>query len=156
MEKISEQHIRLAKVQKLKKKILSEIKGFSNYLKEGLKEVCNDDRLFSEFFVKAVFEQTKLIYLKQFVNDPSFFMKVVMKDVSYDVIVYNVSDKHLDMFIDNDFLFTQKFLEQTSNIEITDLDNYLNDSFFEFSFVSTFEEMMHDKKISAQEKVIIP
>lgn len=157
MEKISEQHLRIAKVQKLKKKILSEIEAFSNYLKEGLKEVCCDDKLFSEFFEKAAIEEVKLISLKKFVNDPSSFMKVIMKDPRHDVIVYGVSDRHLDMFIDDDFQFVQNFLTKTAHIEICDmLIDYLSDGFFEFNFVSAFEEVLYDKKLKEMENVIIP
>ena len=157
MEKISEQHLRIAKVLKLKKKILSEIEGFSNYFKEGLKEVCCDDKLFSEFFEKAVIEEVKLISLKQFVNDPSSFMKVIMKDPAHDAIIYGLSDKHLDMFIDNDFLFVQKFLTQTAHIEMCDLMiEFLSDGFFEFNFVNAFEEVLYDKKIREESNVVIP
>ncbi len=157
MEKISEQHLRIAKVLKLKKKILSEIEGFSNYLKEGLKEVCCDDKLFSEFFEKAAIEEVKLISLKKFVNDPSSFMKIIMKDPAHDAIIYGLSDKHLNMFIDDNFKFVQNFLAKTAHIEICDmLIDYLSDGFFEFNFVNAFEEVLYDKKIREESNVVVP
>ena len=156
MEKISEKHLRLAKVQKLREKILYEIECLSNYYKEELKVFCQDDELLSKFLDKFALEHTKLVCLKRFVNSETFFMNIIASDPSCDVVIYTISDKHLDMFLEEKFLFTQKFLEKVANASITKLDTYLDDFFFNFKFISTMEEILYDNKLKEVDDVIIP
>lgn len=149
MEKTSNQHLRLAKVQKLREKIISEIEGFSNCHQENLRILClsGDNKQFSEYYRRAAKVEVELIYLKQYVNSESFFMDFVMRDEVNDITIYVVPDKHLDMYLEDEFLFTFNFLSKISNIDIWNLNHYLNDKFFAFHFISTFEEVLYDKKI---------
>lgn len=145
-EKISDENIRIEKVQKLKRKILSEIDGILNKYKNEMSETLNDVGF--EFCVKQSFA---LLKLKEYIEDEHSFMSYEAKDYNNDIVVYMISDKDLNIWSQEDYSFTISFLMRAENVDY-DMFQLLNDRYFGYNFTNICESILYDKK---QEKIVV-
>lgn len=139
-EKISDEIIRIEKVKRLKQKILSEIDDILNKYRNGLSENLNDRGF--EFYVRRSFA---LLELKKYVETEYSFMSYEVKDYKNDIVVYIVSDKDLNVWLQEDYSFAISFLTEAENIDYN-VFQLLNDKYFGYSFTNICEYILYDKK----------
>lgn len=139
-EKISDENIRIEKVQKLKQKILLEIDELLSKYRNGLSENLNDRGF--EFCVKQSFA---LLKLKEYVEDEHSFMSYEEKDYNNDIVVYMISDKDLNIWLQEDYSFVISFLVEAENVDY-DVFQILNDKYFGHNFTNICESILYDEK----------
>lgn len=141
-EKISEKQIRNDKVKKLKEKISIEISHELNQLKCEMRDTISNDRCF-DYYVKRSFA---LLRLKEYIEFEYAFMDVEAEYYDLGYIIYLVSDKNLDIWLQDDYSFTRQFLWKAEEIEY-DIFPMLNDRYFGFQFTNIIDIVLYDKKM---------
>lgn len=139
-EKISDEIIRIKKVKKLKRKILSEIDDLLSKYRNGLSENLSDRGF--EFFVRRSFA---LLELKKYVETEYSFMSYEVKDYKNDIVVYIVSDKDLNVWLQEDYSFAISFLIQEEDVDYN-VFQLLNDKYLGYNFTNMCEYILYDKK----------
>lgn len=139
-EKISDEIIRIEKVKKLKRKILSEIDDLLSKYRNGLSENLSDRGF--EFFVRRSFA---LLELKKYVETEYSFMSYEVKDYKNDIVIYIVSDKDLNIWLQEDYSFAISFLIQAEDVDY-DVFQLLNDKYLGYNFTNMCEYILYDKK----------
>ena len=139
-EKISDEIIRIEKVKRLKQKILSEIDDILSKYRNGLSENLNDRGF--EFCVRRSFA---LLELKKYVETEYSFMSYEVKDYNNDIVVYIVSDKDLNVWLQEDYSFAISFLIQAEDVDY-DVFQLLNDKYLGYNFTDMCEYILYDKK----------
>lgn len=139
-EKISDEIIRIKKVKKLKQKILSEIDDLLSKYRNGLSENLSDRGF--EFFIRRSFA---LLELKKYVETEYSFMSYEVKDYKNDIVVYIVSDKDLNVWLQEDYSFAISFLIQAEDVDY-DVFQLLNDKYLGYNFTNMCEYILYDKK----------
>lgn len=139
-EKISDEIIRIEKVKKLKRKILSEINVRLNKYRNMTSKILNDKRY--EICIKQSFA---LLKLKEYIEDKYSFMDYQCRDSSRDIVIYTISDKDLNIWLQEDYSFTINFLIKAESVDY-DIFQLLNDEYFGYSFTNISESILYDKK----------
>lgn len=139
-EKISDEIIRIEKVKKLKQKILSEIDNLLSKYRNGLSENLNDRGF--EFCIRQSFA---LLELKKYVENEYSFMSYEAKDYNNDIVVYTISDKDLNIWLQEDYSFVISFLVKAENVDY-DVFQILNDKYFGHNFTNICESILYDDK----------
>lgn len=139
-EKISDEIIRIEKVKKLKRKILSEINVRLNKYRNMTSKIPNDKGY--EICIKQSFA---LLKLKEYIEDKYSFMDYQCRDSSRDIVIYTISDKNLNIWLQEDYSFTINFLTKAENVDY-DIFQLLNDEYFGYSFTNICENILYDKK----------
>lgn len=96
--------IRVAKVKKLKSKLLTEIHDVLDEYKLKLASDITDDDF--EVYVKESFA---LMALQQYLESSNSFMTWEVK--YHDFVIYNVTDKCLDIWLDTSYPFIDTYLK---------------------------------------------
>lgn len=152
MERISEQNIRQEKVERLLKKIDTELKDKMDYYKHWSKE-C-DDNMFNYF--SAYYHY--LTYLKYYIQKSDVFMSTDFVDRSVDIVSYKIPIRLIDIFLLDDFNFVNQFIsvigglmndgEEGEDAPIPiDICGLLNENFFSHSFISICDELLYEKRL---------
>lgn len=139
-EKISDEIIRIEKVKKLKRKILSEINVRLNKYKNVTSKIPTDKGY--EICIKQSFA---LLKLKEYIEDKYSFMDYQCRDSSRDIVIYTISDKDLSIWLQEDYSFTINFLIKAESVDY-DIFQLLNDEYFGYSFTNISESILYDKK----------
>lgn len=139
-EKISDEIIRIEKVKKLKRKILSEINVRLNKYRNMTSKIPNDKGY--EICIKQSFA---LLKLKEYIEDKYSFMDYQCRDSSRDIVIYTISDKDLNIWLQEDYSFTINFLIKAESVDY-DIFQLLNDEYFGYSFTNIRESILYDKK----------
>lgn len=139
-EKISDEIIRIEKVKKLKRKILSEINVRLNKYRNMTSKIPNDKGY--EICIKQSFA---LLKLKEYIEDKYSFMDYQCRDSSRDIVIYTISDKDLNIWLQEDYSFTINFLIKAESVDY-DIFQLLNDEYFGYSFTNICESIFYDKK----------
>lgn len=139
-EKISDEIIRIEKVKRLKRKILSEINVRLNEYRNMTSKIPNDKGY--EICIKQSFA---LLKLKEYIEDKYSFMDYQCKDSSRDIVIYTISDKDLNIWLQEDYSFTINFLIKAESVDY-DIFQLLNDKYFGYSFTNIRESILYDKK----------
>lgn len=139
-EKISDESIRIEKVKKLNRKILSEIDDLLRKYRNGLSKNLND--IGFEFCVRRSFA---LLELKKYVENEYSFMSYEAKDYNNDIVVYTISDKDLNIWLQEDYSFVIRFLVEAENVDY-DVFQILNDKYFGHNFTNICESILYDDK----------
>lgn len=142
-EKISDMPIREDKVKRLKTKILTEIEKELEIIKMEMNEYLSNDNVF-DYLVKRSFA---LLYLKQYIEKEYTFMSYEYQDK--DIIIYMVSDKYLEIWLQEDYSFVFNFLfeAEENGFNIFPL---LTDHYFGYHFTNIFDSILYDKKMEEQ------
>ena len=121
------------KVAKVKKKILNEI---NSLLKRYKAETAQTDFSMEdfEFVVKNSFI---LIKLRDYICNPASFNQMWNKG-------YIISDLHIDIWLQEDYTFTFKFLYNAEEHDYN-IKSLLNDNFFELYFTNIVEEALYEQ-----------
>lgn len=137
-EKLSERPIREEKIKRLKEKILAEIE--EEY--ERLRFWMSED---SEHFDDYVEQYYQLAQLKNYITSEYALWCYEAMYEKDDYVVYQVSEKTLDIWLQDDYNFVIAFM-----IEVQDrpwaLFEMLNDRYFGYQFTNIFAEIAYDKK----------
>lgn len=104
-EKLSNEPKRRIKVSKLKKKILEEIKKELDIYKRVIGETNSDDVFFD--LVRRGFV---LLELQRYIENKNTFMRQYANFEYDDIVIYIVSEKSLNIFLQDDYHFVFKFL----------------------------------------------
>ena len=117
------------KVKKIKERILEEIEKEKSFYISTFKENV-------DYSAKMI---CLLIFLKEYVLKDETFSEHFYCD---DKLIYIISDNTLNMLLTYNFSIVNNWLTNLEdNGGIFDLDNYLNDNYFEHHFFSIFEKM---------------
>lgn len=138
-EKISNELIRYDKVLKLKKKILKEIETELRRIKTEMSVNSTDD---FDYCVKQSFS---LLRLKQYLEAGDCFMRYAARYEDSDVIVYLVSVKDLDIWLQEDYSFVTNFLLAAKEHKYN-VFPLLNDRYFGGSFTNVIDSVLYDEK----------
>lgn len=139
-EKISDEIVRRKKIRKLKEKIILEIeKRISNY-KKGLQSNIED-----ELFNCYIKEYFVLLELKQYLESDYCFMGYEAKYNDKDIVIYMVSDKDLDIWLQNDYSFVENYLLKAEEAGYN-IFSILNDKYFGYNFTNIFDRILYDEK----------
>lgn len=141
-EKVSDELIREEKVKKLKTKILSEIAKELNLTKEEIKWCLLDGDDDFDFLVKRSFV---LLNLKEYIEWEGSFCRFTYRDPANDIIIYSVSDRQLNMWLQDDYYFVHHFLTQAEDYGY-DVFPLLNDNHFGYRFNSILDNIIYDNK----------
>lgn len=143
-EKISDKSIREDKVKKLKTKILKEIDEKSNRIKAEI----DDSEEFEEFeFLNSLL--FALFKLKRYIENEYTFMSYEAQYLDMDIIIYTISDKNLDIWLQEDYYFVGNFLLQAEENGFN-IFPLLNDHHFGYHFTNIFDDIVYDEKIEKQ------
>ena len=82
---------------------------------------------------------------KQYIEDKYSFMDYQCRDSSRDIVIYTISDKNLNIWLQEDYSFTINFLTKAENVDY-DIFQLLNDEYFGYSFTNISESILYDKK----------
>lgn len=147
-EKISEQHIRDEKIQKLKEKILSEINKRSENNKKELYVYINPDtalKLYTEDYERVIKEEYNLLQLKEFINNETL-NDSSLKEPKCDLIIYYISLETIDLWLQEKYSFVTNFLTQIE-YERYPVSYILNVKFLGSQFTNIFDIVAYkDKK----------
>ena len=139
-EKLSNEPKRRIKVSKLKKKILEEIKKELDIYKRVIGETNSDDVFFD--LVRRGFV---LLELQRYIENKSTFMRQYANFEYDDIVIYIVSEKSLNIFLQDDYHFVFKFLLNAEE-NGWNVFKMLDDQYFEHEFISIIDSILYDKK----------
>lgn len=101
----------------------------------------NDDKS-CEFCIKQSFV---LLKLKEYIEDKYSFMDYQYRDAGRDIVIYTISDKDLNIWLQEDYSFITRFLVEAENVDY-DVSRLLDDRYFGYNFTNVCESILYDKK----------
>lgn len=140
-EKISDKPIRNEKVKRLKAKILAEIDQEMSIIKDEIRMYLADN----EYFGSLIKRSFALLNLKEYIEGESAFQHIEAEYFDIDAVVYVVSDRSIDIWLQEDYSFVSNFLYRVEDYGY-DVFYILNDHYFEYNFTTVFDRMVYDNK----------
>lgn len=139
-EKLSDEIVRREKIRKLKEKIMSEIeKEFSNCKKELQSNIQDKD------FDYCIRDSFALLELKRYIENDYCFMRYEAKYHDKDIVIYMVSDKDLDIWLQKDYSFVENYLLKAEEAGYN-IFSILNDKSFGYNLTNIFDSILYDEK----------
>lgn len=139
-EKISDEIVRQEKIRKLKEKIMSEIeKEISNCKKELQSNIQDKD------FDYCIRDSFALLELKRYIENDYCFMEYEAKYNDKDIVIYMVSDKDLDIWLQKDYSFVRNYLLKVEEAGYN-IFPILNDKYFGYDFTNIFDSILYDER----------
>ena len=149
-EKISEKHIREEKIKKLKEKIYSEIDDITKRTMREMLVLLSDGIDKNEELKKdwdfLVTREFCLARLREYINSDFAFQTIEAEYPAHDLVIYQVSDEYLNIWLQDDYNFTLSFLGEIKDRKTFDVYEILNDRYFGYEFVSAFEVIKYRKE----------
>lgn len=145
-EKISDTETRKEKVRMLKQNILMDIEKKMCFLKVDIKSCMLSDDEFN-YSVKRFYA---LLCLKKYIENKHTFMLYTFKCPDEDAIVYVVGIKNIEIWLQDDYYFVDKFLSEAERCDFN-ISPCLEDRYFGRYFSSLLDSVIYDKRISEQE-----
>ena len=139
-EKISDEIVRREKIRKLKEKIMSENEKEIGSCKKELQSNIQDKDF--DYCIKDSFA---LLELKRYVENDYCFMGYEAKYNDKDIVIYMVSAKDLDIWLQNDYSFVRNYLSKAEEAGYN-IFPILNDKYFGYNFTNIFDSILYDKK----------
>ena len=150
-EKISEKPIREEKINKLKEKIYSEIDNVTKRTRREMRALLSDGIDKNEELKKdwdfLVTREFCLARLRDFIADSSAFQTIEAEYPVHDLVIYQVSDEYLNIWLQDDYNFALSFLSEIEFGKVYDVYEILNDRYFGYEFVSAFEAVIYREKL---------
>lgn len=150
-EKISEIPTREEKVKKLKEKIYREIKKISECVREEMKTFAteiNEGELGDWDFL--ITREFCLLKLKEFIDEESAFQSYEAKYYDRDIIIYQISDDTLNIWLQDDYNFALNFLCKIEHEGYADVYQLLNNRYLGYEFTNIFDEIAYKEKMKKQ------
>ena len=145
-EKISDQPIREEKIKRLKEKILKEIE---EELERGKRDLTYDltNGIEDEYeFERTISIMHYLYKLREFVNWEHSFNTVYGVYPQHGTIVYAVSMREIDIWLQEKYNFVSHFLFNIDKEEFRVVEEMLSDDYFGIHFTSIFDRIAYDEK----------
>ena len=146
-EKISDEKIRREKVSELKERILLEVNIKLSATKDAMmKDIKN---LCFPIYIKTCFA---LLKLKEYLEDKNSFMDYEAKYPDKDIVIYTISDRNLDIWMQYAFPFIMTFLTKAKEVDYN-MDLILTDKYFGYNFTSICEAILYDSRKQINEVI---
>lgn len=146
-EKISEIPIRKKKIKKLKAKILEEIDKYTKRIHENIKQYLVNNENVLEDWNFTITEEFSLLRLKEFIEEPETFQSFEARYDDKDIIIYQVSDENLNVWLQEDYDFTFNFLCKVIHEGFYDVYEILNDRFFGYEFTNIIDKIQYQERL---------
>ena len=147
MSKLSEKHLREEKVERLKTKILGEIKTIQADCLDVLEVFLqNKNSVDVDFIENEISTYFCLMQLKRCLESPGMFMQCTMINDLTDTITYIINDKTLDIWLQDNYSFTSQYLtiiEGRPLFMVSVFDEY----YLAYNFTNTFDRIAYNKKM---------
>lgn len=149
-EKISEMSIRKEKIEKLKAKILVEIDKNTKKIHENMKQylINREDNL--SIWNHLITEEFSLLRLKEFIEQPELFQSFEVRYDDKDIIIYQISDEDLNIWLQEDYDFTFNFLYKITYEGFSDVYEILSDRFFGYKFTNIIDKIQYQERLKRQ------
>lgn len=130
----------------IKAKILKEIEQCLNKNIQDFQYCLNQKETDKEYLDYLIRESFALIQLREYIEKEERFL--IHRDIypATDTIVYYVSDKTLNIWLQEDFNFALRFLIEFENLEIPDVFIMLDEDFLEFNIASIMDRALYEEK----------
>ena len=149
-EKISEKPIREEKIEKLKEKIYSEIDNITKRTRREMRALLSEGIDKNEELKKdwdfLVTREFCLARLREYINSDFAFQTIEAEYPARDLVIYQVSDEYLNIWLQDDYNFALSFLSEIEFGKVYDVYEILNDRYFGYEFVSAFEAVIYRKE----------
>ena len=145
-EKISDKPIREAKIKRLKEKILKEIE---EELERGKRDLTYDltNGIEDEYEFKYVIHTMHYLYkLREFVNWEHSFNMIYAEYYNFDIVIYAVSMREIDIWLQDDYNFVTQFLFNVNYDDNVIVEHMLNDEYLGINFTNIFDAIAYDEK----------
>ena len=146
-EKISEIPIREEKIKKLKEKILADIDKHLARNQRDMKVYLTDNEDAIEDWDFMVTQEFTLLRLKDFIKNKYTFWSTEARYETKDIIIYKISDRDLNIWLQDDYYFVDSFLSKIELDGYCDVYQILNDRYFGYEFTDIFDEIKYDEKM---------
>ena len=146
-EKISEIPIREVKIKKLKEKILEEIDKYLVRNRTDMKDYLVDNEDVIEDWDFMVTQEFSLLRLKEYIENDNTFWSFEARYNDKDIIIYKVSDRTLNIWLQEDYNFVSNFLYKIEFEGFSDVYEILNDRYFGYEFTNIFDEIQYDDRM---------
>ena len=146
-EKISEIPIREEKIKRLKEKILADIDKHLERNRQYMKIfLINNENIIKDWDY-IISQEFTLLRLKDFIKNEYTFWSIEARYEEEDIIAYQVSDRYINIWLQDDYDFVNSFLSKIEPEGYCDVYQILNDRYFGYEFTSIFESALYDKKM---------
>ena len=145
-EKISDKPIREKKIKRLKEKILKEIE---EELERGKGALTYDltNGIEDEYEFKYVIHMMHYLYkLREFVNWEHSFNMIYAEYYNFDIVIYAVSMREIDIWLQDDYNFVTQFLFNANYDDNVIVEHMLNDEYLGINFTNIFDAIAYDEK----------
>lgn len=146
-EKISEIPIREEKIKKLKTKILAEIDKRAKRIHEEMKQyLINNENVLDDWNF-MITEEFSLLRLKEFIEQPGLFQSFEARYDDKDIIIYQVSDADLNIWLQENYDFTFNFICKIKHEGVGDLHEILNNRFLGYNFTNIIDKIQYKNRL---------
>ena len=111
-EKISEIPIREEKIKKLKEKILADIDKHLERNRQDMKIFLTNNENIMQDWDFMISQEFTLLRLKDFIKNEYTFWSIEARYEEEDIIVYQVSDRDINIWLQDDYHFVNSFLSK--------------------------------------------
>ena len=146
-EKISEIPIREEKIIKLKEKILAEIDRYFVRNRRDIIDYLTCDKDVIDNWNLLVTQEFSLLRLKEYIENCNTFCSFEARYNDKDIIIYQVSDRKLNIWLQEDYNFVSNFLYKIEFEGFSDVYEILNDRYFGYEFTDIFDEIQYDERM---------
>ena len=87
-----------------------------------------------------------LARLREYISSGFAFQTIEAEYPARDLVIYQVSDEYLNIWLQDDYNFTLSFLGEIKDRKTFDVYGILNDRYFGYEFVSAFEVIKYRKE----------
>lgn len=145
-EKLSETPIREEKIRKLKEKILTEIDKYSDRNRKHMKVYLTSNNDIVEDWYYMVTQEFLLLRLKEYIENVNSFWSFENKYDDKDIIIYQISDRKLNIWLQDDYDFVFNYLNKFEFEGVRDAYDILNDRYFGYEFTNIFDEILYNDR----------
>ena len=146
-EKISEIPIREEKIKKLKEKILADIDKHLERNRQDMKIFLTNNENIMQDWDFMISQEFTLLRLKDFIKNEYTFWSIEARYEEEDIIVYQVSDRDINIWLQDDYHFVNSFLDKMELEGYCDVYQILNDRYFGYEFTDIFDEIQYDERM---------
>lgn len=151
-EKISEIPMREEKIKKLRTKILAEIDRRTKRTHEDIKQYLINNENVLEDWNFMITEEFFLLKLKEFIGQPKLFQSFKARYDDKDIIIFQVPDENLNIWLQENYDFTFNFLCKIKHERFYDAYEILNDRFFGYEFTNIIDKILYQERLKTATK----
>ena len=96
-----------------------------------------------------VTQEFSLLRLKEYIENGNTFWSFEARYNDKDIIIYQVSDRKLNIWLQEDYNFVSNFLCKIEFEGFSDVYEILNDRYFGYEFTNIFDEIQYDERMKS-------